>query len=97
MDSIAITMICLPIFIPIITAMQMDMFTVMLLFTIATIIGLITPPFGMNLFYMRGIAKDATMKEIYNGTIPYALLQIVVLMICIFFPKIMTYLPNLMG
>jgi len=51
----------------------------------------------MNLFYMRGIAKDATMKEIYNGTIPYALLQIVVLMICIFFPKIMTYLPNLMG
>jgi tripartite ATP-independent transporter DctM subunit len=97
MDSIAITMICLPIFIPIVTAMQLDMFTMMLLFTVATIIGLITPPFGMNLFYMRGIAKDASMKEIYNGTIPYALLQIVVLFICLFFPSIMTYLPNLMG
>ncbi len=97
MDPVAITMICLPIFIPIITALQTDMFSRMLLFTIATIIGFITPPFGMNLFYMRGIAgKNATMKEIYNGTIPFALLQIVVLVLCLFFPSILTYLPNLM-
>jgi tripartite ATP-independent transporter DctM subunit len=97
MDSIAITMICLPIFIPLITALQLDMFTMMLLFCVATIIGLITPPFGMNLFYMRGIAKEASMQEIYSGTIPYALLQIIVLAICLFFPSVMTYLPNLMG
>jgi TRAP-type mannitol/chloroaromatic compound transport system permease large subunit len=69
----------------------------MLLFCIATIIGYITPPFGLNLFYMRGIAdKGTTMGDIYRGALPYCYLQTAVLLLCLFYPWIMTYIPNLM-
>jgi len=97
MDPVAITMICLPIFIPVIQSIGADLFAQMLLFCIATIIGYITPPFGLNLFYMRGIAgAQTTMGDIYRGAMPYCYLQTAVLLLCLFYPWIMTYIPNLM-
>ena len=97
MDPVAITMICLPIFIPVIQSIGADLLAQMLLFCIATIIGFITPPFGLNLFYMRGIADpQTTMGDIYRGALPYCYLQTAVLILCLFYPGIMTYLPNLM-
>ena len=97
MDPVAITMICLPIFIPVIQSIGADLFAQMLLFCIATIIGYITPPFGLNLFYMRGIAdKGTSMGDIYRGALPYCYLQTAVLFLCLFYPWIMTYIPNLM-
>ncbi|MBU1208350.1 MAG: TRAP transporter large permease subunit [Pseudomonadota bacterium] len=97
MDPVAIIMICLPIFLPVIASIGADLFAMMVLFCISTIIGYITPPFGLNLFYLRGIAdKQTTMKDIYRGVLPYCVLQTAVLMLCFFFPSIMTYIPNLM-
>jgi len=97
MDPVAITMICVPIFIPVIQSIGADLLAQMLLFCIATIIGYITPPFGLNLFYMRGIADaQTTMADIYRGTLPFCYLKTAVLFICLFYPSIMTYLPSLM-
>lgn len=97
MDPIAITMICLPIFIPVIHSIGADLFVQMLLFCIATIIGYITPPFGLNLFYMRGIADaQTTMGDIYRGVLPYCCLETSVLFLCLFYPWILTYLPSMM-
>lgn len=97
MDPVAITMICVPIFVPVIQSMGADLLAQMLLFCIATIIGYITPPFGLNLFYMRGIADaQTTMAHIYRGTLPFCFLKTAVLFICLFYPSVMTYVPGLM-
>ena len=58
----------------------------------------LTPPFGFALFYFRGIApKVITTKEIYIGVIPFIVLQIILLILIYSFPKIVTYLPNLIS
>ncbi|MEF3254732.1 MAG: TRAP transporter large permease subunit, partial [Deferribacterales bacterium] len=56
----------------------------------------LTPPFGYSLFYYSGIAPAGTdLKDIYKGIVPFVILQIIGLILCIIFPSIITYLPNL--
>jgi tripartite ATP-independent transporter DctM subunit len=95
-DPVAISMICIPIFVPVINAMGIDMLWFMLLFVIAVVIGYITPPFGLNIFYMKGVAPDdITIMDIYRGVMPFTLVKIACLFICMVFPGILTFLPNL--
>lgn len=95
-DPVAISMICIPIFMPVLQAMGIDVLWFMLLFIISVVIGYITPPFGLNIFYMKGVAPDdVTVMDIYKGTFPYALIKIFCLGLCIAFPNILTYLPGL--
>lgn len=57
----------------------------------------ITPPFGMNLFYMKGLVPGGvTMRDIYRSVIPYVLIMIFGLAICIHFPIVVMLLPNMM-
>jgi len=96
-DCIAISMICIPIFVPVLKIFSIDPLWFMLMFVIAAVAGFITPPFGVNLFYMKGIApEDVTMVDIYKGTTPFVLIKVVCLFLCLFFPAILTFLPNLM-
>lgn len=96
-DAIAISMICLPIFVPIVTGLGIDILWFMLLFTIALVTGYITPPFGVNIFYMKGVAPpETTMKDVYKGVLPYALIMIACLGLCVAFPSLCIWLPNRM-
>lgn len=98
-DGAAITVICAPIFFPIINRLGIDPLWFGLLFVISLIIGYLTPPFGMNLFYMRGILpknSGVTMKDIYGAALPFIWLQIIVLILSIMFPAILLWLPSLM-
>ena len=96
-DGIAISMICIPIFVPVLQSFSIDPLWFMLLFVIASVAGFITPPFGVNLFYMKGIvSSDVNMVEIYRGTLPFILIKLAALLICVVFPWLLTYLPNLM-
>jgi tripartite ATP-independent transporter DctM subunit len=95
-DPVAISMICIPIFIPILSHLGIDPLWFMLLFVIAVVIGYITPPFGLNIFYMKGVAPDdVTIMDIYRGTFPFTVIKIICLGLCIIFPCILTYLPSL--
>jgi len=95
-DPVAISMICIPIFIPVLKVLGIDPLWFMLLFVIAVAIGYITPPFGLNIFYMKGVAPDdISIMDIYKGTIPFTIIKIVCLGLCIVFPWILTYLPGL--
>ena len=95
-DPVAISMICIPIFIPVLTVFGIDPLWFMLLFVIAVVIGYITPPFGLNIFYMKGVAPDdVTIMDIYRGTIPFTIIKVICLGLCIIFPWILTYLPSL--
>jgi tripartite ATP-independent transporter DctM subunit len=95
-DPVAISMICIPIFIPVVKTLAIDPLWFMLLFIISVAIGYITPPFGLNIFYMKGVAPpDITIMDIYKGTIPFTIIKIFCLGLCIAFPWILTYLPGL--
>ncbi len=57
--------------------------------------GLLTPPFGVNLFYLKGIVpKGVSMGDVYRSIIPFVLLQLVGLIIIMIFPQIATFLPD---
>jgi len=56
----------------------------------------LTPPFGFNLFYMKGVVPQGiTMVDIYKSAIPFVILQAIGLIIIILVPPIATWLPNL--
>ena len=90
-------MICVPIFIPVLNALGVDIFTFMMLFIIAVVIGYITPPFGLNLFYMKGVAPSGTsILDIYRAVTPYTIIMMGCLLICLWYPPIVTWLPSFM-
>ncbi len=95
LDSVAIIMITVPIFFPITNALNFDGIWFGVLFTIAIVIGYITPPFGYNLFYMRAIIpQEVSTKVIYNSVMPYIPIMIVVMGICMLFPELILVLPK---
>ncbi|HDP24143.1 MAG TPA: TRAP transporter large permease subunit [Deltaproteobacteria bacterium] len=96
-DPVAICMICIPVFMPVLKTLGIDELWFMLLFSLATVIGYITPPFGLNIFYMKGVTpEDVNLKDIYRGVIPFCFLKVGALILCIIFPALLTWLPSLM-
>lgn len=97
MDAVTILMVAVPITYPIIHALGLDpiWFGIMMMMTVE--IGLISPPFGMSLFIMKGVAsRDTTLADIYKASIPFCLLDVMVLILLLFFPIITLWLPSLM-
>jgi tripartite ATP-independent transporter DctM subunit len=97
LDTVGIMMITVPVFVPIILSLGFDPVWFGVLFIINMEIGFLTPPFGYNLFYLRGVApKDVTMLDIYRSIVPFVLLMLLGLGLCIAFPKIILLLPELL-
>jgi len=97
MDDTPIMVIFLPVFLPVIDALGFDIFWFVFVFAMDCLIGIMTPPFGMVLFYFKGLnIPGVTMMDIYLSVIPYIFVMIAVLIICILFPPIVTWLPSMM-
>lgn len=97
LEAMPIIMITLPIFIPIIKALGFDpiWFGAMMLLTIE--MGLTTPPFGLILFVVKGLAPEGvTMIDVYKAGIPFLLCDLIVLVILLAFPQVALWLPGLM-
>ncbi len=96
LDEIGIILLCVPIFMPIIEALHFDPVWFGILFLVNAQMDYITPPFGYTLFYLRGVAPPGvTMGDIYRSIIPFVLLQATGLALCMIFPEIVLWLPNL--
>lgn len=96
-DGAAITVLTMPIFFPVILNAGLDPLWFGVLFTINICMGYLTPPFGMNLFYMKGIvSSDVSMQDIYWSITPYVLVMILILTLTIFFPGLAVWFPNMM-
>jgi tripartite ATP-independent transporter DctM subunit len=94
-DQIAMIMIAVPIFMPISNALGFDPIWMGLLMLISISLGLLTPPFGLLLFIMRGNAPEGTsMMDVYRASLPYVYLTILGLALFIIFPSIATWLPR---
>jgi tripartite ATP-independent transporter DctM subunit len=97
LDEIGIILLCVPIFLPIITALKFDPVWFGILFLVNAQMDYITPPFGYTLFYLRGVAPEGvTMGDIYRSIIPFVLLQALGLGLCMIFPGIVLWLPATM-
>jgi len=97
METISIMMICLPIFMPIIKFLGFDPVWFGVLMLINLEMGQITPPFGMLLFVMKGVApKGITIQEICWAAFPYIVFDVVVMAMIIIWPQLVLWLPGLM-
>jgi len=97
MDPAGIVMLCTPLWIPVIKALGFDPLWFGVLFIVNLEMSYLTPPFGYNLFYMKSIAPEGvTMADIYRSVTPFVALQAIGLIICMFFPEIITWLPGKM-
>lgn len=97
MDATAIAIICIPIFAPIVTELGFDMLWFGFIFTMDMLIGFITPPFGVNLFYFKGLGHPGvTMTDVYRSVLPFVVLITIAWILCIVYPPIALWLPSLM-
>lgn len=97
LDWVAIVMITFPIFLPIADTLGFDRLWFVVAVAIMLQDSFVTPPFGYNLFYLKGVApKEVTTGDIYMGAIPFWELMELGLIICILFPKTITWLPSLL-
>jgi TRAP-type mannitol/chloroaromatic compound transport system permease large subunit len=85
-----------PIYMPIVYKLEFDPIWFSILVMMNIEIGVMTPPFGLNLFIMKGIAPDVSMGDIYMGVIPFVLVHILVIILVGLIPPIATFLPSLM-
>ncbi len=97
LDTVGIILITLPIFAPIANSLGFDPVWFGILYIINMEIGFLTPPFGYNLFYLKGVAPlGVTMVDIYKSVIPFILLMLLGIVICVMFPDIILVLPTLL-
>lgn len=95
LDPAGIMMITAPIFLPVVKAHGFDPLWFGILFAINMEIGYMTPPFGFNLFYLKGIVPPSiTMADIYRSVVPYVGVELVGLALVMAFPELATWLPR---
>lgn len=95
LDPAGIMMITVPIFLPFVIEHGFDPVWFGILFTINMEIGYMTPPFGFNLFYLKGIVPPSiSMGDIYRSVIPFTIVESIGLAIVMIFPQIATWLPH---
>lgn len=96
LDPVGIMLITLPVFLPVVEAAGFDPIWYGVLFIIMMEIGYMTPPFGFNLFYIKGVAPPGvTMSDIYTSVIPYVIVTLIGVLLIVLFPEIALYFPNL--
>jgi tripartite ATP-independent transporter DctM subunit len=96
-DAWSILMITLPIILPLLPIYGFDPLWLGVLYAVNTQTGYLTPPFGTMLFLMKGIApKEVSMTDIYRSIVPFVATQLVCLALCIAFPRLVTWLPDLL-
>ncbi|PKN65579.1 MAG: C4-dicarboxylate ABC transporter permease [Deltaproteobacteria bacterium HGW-Deltaproteobacteria-15] len=96
MDSMALIVVTVPIFFPIVRTLGFDPIWFGVIIVLIAEMGVITPPVGVNVFVIKGIAPDIPLHHIFRGILPFLGALIVMAVLLMIFPQIATYLPSLM-
>ncbi|MCC6304887.1 MAG: TRAP transporter large permease subunit [Rhodobacteraceae bacterium] len=96
-DTIAVILLTIPIFQPVVSALDYDPVWFWLLFLINITLGAITPPFGYTLFAFKAVVPTMTLGEVYRATWPFVMLFLLGMAVIVAFPGIATWLPDLIG
>lgn len=94
MDALGMIMLTIPIFYPVAIALGYDPIWFGVVIVLVTELGVITPPVGINVYVVSGIAKNVPLEVIFKGAIPFVLTLLTYVIIMVFFPQIALFLPS---
>jgi len=97
LDWFEIVLIILPLLAPVIKLAGLDMTWFLILVALMLQTSFLTPPVGFSLFYLKGVVpKGVTIRDIYIGVIPFVVLQVIMVAICLMWPQVILWLPQQM-
>jgi C4-dicarboxylate transporter DctM subunit len=96
MDALAMIMLTIPIFFPVVQTLGFDPIWFGVVIVLITEMGVITPPVGINVYVVYGVARDVPLEKIFRGVFPMLISLIVCNLLLILFPQIALWLPGLM-
>ncbi len=95
MDSMALIVFTIPIFYPVVQQLGFDPIWFGVIVVLVAEMGVITPPVGVNVFVIKGIAPEIPLNVIFRGILPFLAALIILTVIITAFPQIATFLPSL--
>jgi tripartite ATP-independent transporter DctM subunit len=96
LDELAMMMISIPIYMPIVKELGFDPVWFGLLFLLNLHIATISPPYGLCLFVMKGVVPDASMVDIWKASVPFILMGVLAMALVMTFPGLALWLPSFM-
>jgi TRAP-type C4-dicarboxylate transport system permease large subunit len=95
MEQISIMLLTVPIFFPLAESLGFDLIWFAIIMLLALEISFTTPPFGLLLFVMKGVApRETTMRQIYTAAFPYILCSLLVVALIVIWPPLALWLPG---
>ena len=95
MDALALITLTIPIIYPLVLSLGFDPIWFGVIIVLVTEMGVITPPVGINVYVIKGIAEDVSLETIFKGITPFLIALIIAVGILIAFPQVATFLPGL--
>ncbi len=95
-ESLSMILLTVPIFAPVVEGLGFDLIWFGIIVVVATEISLITPPIGLNVFVLKGVLKDVSVKTIFKGVTPFWIADIFRLILLALVPSIALFLPSYM-
>lgn len=94
LPPVAIILMIMPVLTPVLEANNFDLIWFAVVLTVNMEIGLITPPVGLNLFVLKGVVPQVSVKDILMGSLPFVVIMVLFIVILAIFPQIALWLPN---
>lgn len=96
LDSLAMVLLTVPIFFPIVMALGYDPVWFGIIVVMVVELGLITPPIGINVFIIKGIASEVPLEKIFVGVLPFVIAQLILIAFLVALPELALWLPGTM-
>jgi C4-dicarboxylate transporter DctM subunit len=96
LDSLALVTLTIPILFPLVISLGFDPIWFGVIIVLVVEMGVITPPVGINVYVIKGVAPDVPMEKIFRGIFPFVAAELVCAAIVILFPQIALFLPSFM-
>lgn len=95
LDALALDILTIPIFYPVILALGYDLLWFGVMIVVVTMMGVITPPVGVCVYVVSGMARDVPLEKIFRGSLPFLWMLVLAAILLTVFPQIATWLPGL--
>jgi C4-dicarboxylate transporter, DctM subunit len=96
LDELAMILLTIPVFFPVVTKLGFDPIWFGVIIVLVVELGMISPPVGITMFIVKGIAPDVPIETIFRGVLPFVVSVAIVMLVLLAFPKIALFLPGLM-
>jgi tripartite ATP-independent transporter DctM subunit len=97
MDALGLILLTVPIFFPVAVKLGFDPIWFGIIITRISEIGVITPPVGMNVYIIKGVAPDVPLSTIFRGIMPFLMADIIAVILLVAFPQIIMWLPSIVS